>query len=285
MAPTVRSLVTNFLAIDKSYLGLNIMNKEQFDDFRIQVELLEPAIAKSTTLPGAYVVRTVLFLNDEEFAKDFVVDLFALAKSCQLSGEFFIATCSCGEPGCAGIDEGIKVTHFYDSILWQVPEPLKYSGMKSEDIDADEEKISYREFKFYPEAYMQEVKQALSKIKEFIKGKSQPVELAISCIDKNQIIELDPQVFSERGAPLGCKIIAKTLKIDRTPGWVTINKISYRLGELPVPEEILALDDWSEWEPKPHGKGYLCNYLAAPEAEVMRRIRVLENYLGSIRAN
>jgi hypothetical protein len=48
------------------------------------------------------------------------IDLVALARSVKQGGEFFIITCSCGDAGCAGIDEGIEVIHDSDEVRWVV---------------------------------------------------------------------------------------------------------------------------------------------------------------------
>jgi hypothetical protein len=44
-------------------------------------------------------------------------DLLASAKA---SGEYFIITCACGDAGCAGISEGVRVTHHPTNVQWVV---------------------------------------------------------------------------------------------------------------------------------------------------------------------
>lgn len=48
------------------------------------------------------------------------VDLFALERSIRQSGEFFIVTCLCGVPACAGIKQGIQVRHSETNTHWIV---------------------------------------------------------------------------------------------------------------------------------------------------------------------
>jgi hypothetical protein len=48
------------------------------------------------------------------------VDLSALEQSIRQSGEFFIVTCLCGIPACAGIKQGIEVRHGETSTHWIV---------------------------------------------------------------------------------------------------------------------------------------------------------------------
>ncbi len=47
-------------------------------------------------------------------------DLPALQQSINQDGEFYIVTCWCGHPGCAGIREGIKVAYEEPNIHWVV---------------------------------------------------------------------------------------------------------------------------------------------------------------------
>lgn len=45
-------------------------------------------------------------------------DLMELQRSVDQSGEYFIITCSCGWPECAGIKRGIQVSHQGECITW-----------------------------------------------------------------------------------------------------------------------------------------------------------------------
>ncbi len=49
-----------------------------------------------------------------------VIDYWELIRSLTGEGEFFMATCSCGEPGCAGIHEGIEVRHINGRTSWRM---------------------------------------------------------------------------------------------------------------------------------------------------------------------
>lgn len=46
------------------------------------------------------------------------VDLSQLQLSLEKSGTFFIWTCSCGAPGCAGLFHGVDVKHLGDQAIW-----------------------------------------------------------------------------------------------------------------------------------------------------------------------
>lgn len=66
----------------------------------------------------------VVLIDGQMFGEDFAVDVFAFAKSCQSAGEMDLFTCGCGVSGCAGIFEGVRVSHTESSIEWQCPDPL-----------------------------------------------------------------------------------------------------------------------------------------------------------------
>jgi len=55
---------------------------------------------------------------------ELAADLRELEKSAEGDGEFFILTCSCGEPRCAGIRQGIQVSHQRDRVTWVYRRPL-----------------------------------------------------------------------------------------------------------------------------------------------------------------
>jgi hypothetical protein len=61
------------------------------------------------------------------------IDPCALAASAAKPGNYYPATCGCGEPGCAGIwHDGIQVAHGADTIIWDVPVPYaKKKGDRS----------------------------------------------------------------------------------------------------------------------------------------------------------
>lgn len=47
----------------------------------------------------------------------------ALAAAATQTGEFYIATCGCGEPQCAGIYRGVRVNQSAGIISWEIPVP------------------------------------------------------------------------------------------------------------------------------------------------------------------
>ncbi len=255
----------------------------RFDDFDLRVELRGP-FKKFADEPASFLITQAVYVNGENLALNNAIDLVQLSKSCQLGGEFFIATCECGDAGCAGIDDGIRVTHFDDSIVWEVPTPLSYRDMRKEEKGAAMAKPEYRKFSFQPDAYLAAVQRGLRAAKAMPFDSRQPVECSPEGMTPEKLLALNPLVFSKRGAPLGCSLIGKAVSIDRFLNWVTINGISYRIRELPLPADIKTLEDWSGWEPKAVSKGFVFGSLAAPEWEVRRRARRLGKYLASILA-
>jgi hypothetical protein len=59
-----------------------------------------------------------------------IVDLNELINSLSQSGEFFIFTCECGIAGCAGIEEGVQVSHESELIHWNLLNPVSSYDIK-----------------------------------------------------------------------------------------------------------------------------------------------------------
>ena len=254
----------------------------QLDQFDLRIDLTDPHTPYADSLPN-YLITQAIFINGTRLAPENTISLMQLAKSCQLAGEFFIVTCDCGEASCAGIDDGILVAHFNDRIEWQVPDPLSYRGKSNEEAEEMDQHRVYKRFSFQPEAYLSAIQDGLRIAKGLLFGEKQPVECSPYGFTPEQLLLLDPIVFSERGATVGCQIVASNIALDGSVDWLTINGISYRLREFPVPDEIKALDCWSDWEPKPCGPdGLVFGALAAPASELRRRIRLLAVYLASV---
>lgn len=57
---------------------------------------------------------------------DVYVDPVDLTTSVGLDGELFIFTCSCGSPGCLGIDQGVRVTHSEGAVRWVLRNPISW---------------------------------------------------------------------------------------------------------------------------------------------------------------
>jgi len=57
----------------------------------------------------------------------FAMDVFALVESAKKPGTYFIWTCDCGIPECAGIYQGVQVIHRPDTVVWKDNKhPLKH---------------------------------------------------------------------------------------------------------------------------------------------------------------
>jgi len=92
------------------------------------------------------------------------LDLYGLVKSTKHDGEFFIFTCTCGEPECANINFGILVTHEGNFIHWKVPNPIQQDS----ESDYGDEPEKYDEFIFERDSYITTIRDALNQLKNFI---------------------------------------------------------------------------------------------------------------------
>jgi len=156
--------------------------------------------------------------------------------------------------------------------------------MRSEEVEFIASNRQYDTYVFRPEQYLHCIQAGLNKARALLFGTCQPVDCLQYILDPEELLNLDPLVFSERGAPAGYHLIAKEIVLNRYQFGIEMNSIGYRLRELPVPDTIKALDDWSDWEPKFIGHGMIFGGAAAPRWEVRRRVKKLGQYLATIQS-
>jgi hypothetical protein len=63
-------------------------------------------------------LRTVITIDGTELFPNDCVEIVQLVASLYEPSGYFIFTCSCGEPGCAGWFQPVRVTHDFDQVLW-----------------------------------------------------------------------------------------------------------------------------------------------------------------------
>lgn len=105
---------------------------------------IQPLVAKSVRIrqvidreegePDSLV--TVLEFNDERTNPDALdyVDLIQLRSSLNENGTFFIWTCSCGVPGCAGRFEGVQISHSDGITTWHDLDTKRKYVIRSDDL-------------------------------------------------------------------------------------------------------------------------------------------------------
>jgi hypothetical protein len=93
-------------------------------DIRLEKKL--PVSPEGRPYPETYCVF-VTYVDGQPIANfdHDATDMRNLIDSCITSGELFILTCWCGDPGCAGIEQGITVRHDGGKIYWHVPYPSR----------------------------------------------------------------------------------------------------------------------------------------------------------------
>lgn len=68
--------------------------------------------------PSNSTLQIELWIDGQVFGSD-LVDISELRKSAMTSGGYYILTCGCGEPGCAGYFAPIGVAHIDDRVVWE----------------------------------------------------------------------------------------------------------------------------------------------------------------------
>ena len=98
-------------------------------------------------------IRPSLWINNECLSRELTVDMREMIASLKGSGEYAILTCTCGEPGCAGVWENIIVIHWPTTIRWliphQGPDRVILNGKENEGILLFKENLFQRTDYFY----------------------------------------------------------------------------------------------------------------------------------------
>jgi mannose-6-phosphate isomerase class I len=89
-----------------------------------QVSLIVEGVASEF---GKRDVNLRILIDDIEL-EDFdyyALDLQCLKESTITEGKYFLITCTCGEPECAGIMEPVEIKHGENVFVWNFTEPFE----------------------------------------------------------------------------------------------------------------------------------------------------------------
>lgn len=125
------------------------------------------------------------------------VDPVDLVMSAGMTGEHFIFTCSCGDPSCVGIDEGVFVTHTEREVRWRVRNPLSWTPE-----EALPDWTHYDEYVFDRREYGEAVRAGLETAKGYARAWRGPGEIWVGPdLDPDELAALEvPQSFGHMPA-------------------------------------------------------------------------------------
>jgi hypothetical protein len=106
--------------------------------------------------PARPLLAPVVCIDSRSMLDRFTLDVRELVASTGRNGEFWLFTCGCGTPECAGIYHPVELLHAPDDVIWRVPFPMTQSGR---------EDPSCREYVFQRQAYFDIVGSALAQAK------------------------------------------------------------------------------------------------------------------------
>lgn len=89
-------------------------------------------IAKSVVDGKVQRARPILLIDEEPIDEHLPIDLHALIKGLARSGRHYIYTCGCGDAGCAGVEEGVRVGHRLGTVIWEYRLPQSTVGFGSD---------------------------------------------------------------------------------------------------------------------------------------------------------
>lgn len=176
-------------------------------------------------------------IDGEPFGQVFVADVFAFAKSCQLAGELDLFTCGCGIAGCAGIFEGIRVSHSESSIVWQCPDPLA-------DVEDSESEypIAWRHFSFDADRYAEAVEECIGRLVFLAITPPAATNFPVHDWKLEALVDLEARPFSSRFSGGRRMIVARTVVVDAYVDRIVVGGNSYRLRDLNLPDDLLCLN-------------------------------------------
>jgi len=122
-----------------------------------------------TSETGAYYFGASLYIDEDLIASGKGLDFGELIRSSLSSGEYFIATCSCGDSFCANIDIGVYVLTDEWDVVWFLKEPI-YSNPKVKQKD---EELIFKRYQFDRKQYQGEIEKAISEFNNYVKGKKE----------------------------------------------------------------------------------------------------------------
>jgi len=116
-------------------------------------------------------------VNGVLYGESYTVDVRELVKSASVSGEFYIFTCGCGVPQCTGLDEGIVVIHYPQSLRWLIPFPMEVGQLSSEERGKKGQRRIYRECWFKKDEYVAAITAGLEQATRLLEATTPQPEL------------------------------------------------------------------------------------------------------------
>jgi len=200
-------------------------------------------------------------VNGVEFHPEHPLDLTSLVKSCQWSGELDIFTCGCGQPGCAGIFQGIEVGHSHKEITWKCPNPLSVS---EDTPDLWEHGVTtFEHFAFEPEQYINAIDSGIKQIKSLAISAPIPCEFQVHGVELEQVLALETRPFSVHTMAPDRRILARQVVVDAYHGFVTVGGVEYQMEDLNLEAELMqAYLAWKSIGVFPNSESEIPAYLA-----------------------
>ncbi len=87
--------------------------------------------ARKRLTDGKITLHTGIWIDGHHLDEPHVIDFRALVRSLHAEGWHEIFTCECGDAGCAGIADGIRVTHKSGMIQWSLCRPQRSARFRS----------------------------------------------------------------------------------------------------------------------------------------------------------
>jgi len=133
-----------------------------------------------------------LWVDGQHIDEPHPIDLLLLVQSLHQSGWFDIFTCGCGVGACAGIVEGIEVTHEMGMVRWSLRRPQS-AGSLSDSMVSNWEKTAIPViYKFERRQMIAAIQKCLQEISALVDGDLIRFDWCVNGPSIQEILNIDP---------------------------------------------------------------------------------------------
>lgn len=167
-------------------------NDEPLNRFELR---LKDGVAEGKSLcDGAISLDTEIWIDGNHLDEPHSIDLPLLIDSCHIERWYGIFTCGCGNAGCAGIVDGIHVTHqkAEDLIRWSLRLPQSAGSLVDPDLSHWEKTAIPVDFAFDRTQMINAINTFLDEVRSLVGAHPERFSYPIHGHAVQDILTLDP---------------------------------------------------------------------------------------------
>ena len=133
-----------------------------------------------------------IWVDGQHLDEPHPIDMLLLVQSLHESGWFEIFTCGCGVGGCAGIVEGIQVTHDAGLVTWSFRRPQSAGNLSDSAVSDWEKTADPVVFKFECRQMVEAIQNCLREISTLVDGDLSRVDWYVNGPSIQEVLNIDP---------------------------------------------------------------------------------------------